>query len=113
MQAITPLGNRKIYGTLKFCHWIHRETWNISKKSDRRAQGRKFGTRGTSVRIWMLLLMPDSLSLVWRHSVHFAKFPILQFLQFCSSPNFHPFHPNFIQGVLIIQAITFWRSVTN
>ncbi len=51
--------------------------------------------------------MPDSLSLVWGHSVHFAKFPVLQFLKRCSSPNFHPIHPKFIQDILIIQAITF------
>ncbi len=37
---------------------------------------RKFGTHGTTVHIWRLLLFPDSLSLVWGHSV---KFPILQF----------------------------------
>ncbi len=41
--------------------------------------GRKFGTRCTTVHIPVCreLLMPDSLSLVWGHSVHFAKFPIL------------------------------------
>ncbi len=49
--------------------------------------------------------MPSSLSLVWGHSVHFAKFPILQFLKLCSSPKFPPIHPNFMQGILIIQAI--------
>ncbi len=34
---------------------------------------RKFGPRGTTVYICRILLMPDSLSLVWGHSVHFAK----------------------------------------
>ncbi len=34
--------------------------------------------------------MPDSLSLFWGHSVHFAKLPIFQFLKLCSSPNFYP-----------------------
>ena len=29
------------------------------------------------------------------------------FLKLCSSPNFHPIHPNFIQGIIIIQAVTF------
>ncbi len=46
-----------------------------------------------------VFLMPYSLSLVWGHLVHFAKFPILQFLKLCSSPNFHP---NFIQGSIIL-----------
>ncbi len=48
--------------------------------------------------------VPDSLSLVWGHSVHFA---ILQFLKLCFSPNFHQIHQNFIQCIIIIQAITF------
>ncbi len=30
-----------------------------------------------------------------------------QFLKLCSSPNFHPIHPNFIQCIIIIQAVTF------
>ncbi len=51
--------------------------------------------------------MLDSLSLVWGRSVHFAKFPILQFLKLCSNPNFHPIHPNFLQGIIIIQAVPF------
>ncbi len=41
--------------------------------------GQKFATRCTTVHICRVLLMPDSLSLVWGHSLHFAKFPILQF----------------------------------
>ena len=32
--------------------------------------GRKFGTRGTTVHMCSVPLMPDSLSLVWGHSVH-------------------------------------------
>ncbi len=55
---------------------------------------RKFGTQGTTVHICRVPLMPDSLSLVWGHSVHFAKFPI--FLKLGSSSNFHPIHPNFV-----------------
>ena len=38
--------------------------------------GQKFGTWGTTVHICRVLLMPDSLSFVWGHSVHFATFPI-------------------------------------
>ena len=29
------------------------------------------------------------------------------FLKLCSSPNFHLIHPNFIQGIIFIQAVTF------
>ena len=38
--------------------------------------GRKFGTRGTTVHICRVLLTPESLSLVSGHSVHFAQFLI-------------------------------------
>ena len=41
------------------------------------------------------------------------KFPFLQFLKFCSSPSFHSIHLNFIQGIIIIQAVTFWRPTKN
>ena len=71
----------------------------------------KFGTRGPTVHICKVLLMPDSLSLVWGHLVHFAKFPSLQFLKLCSSPNFRPIHPNFIQGIIITQAVTFYGDL--
>ncbi len=37
-----------------------------------------FGTRGTTMHICRVFLMPDSFILVWGHSVHFAKFPILR-----------------------------------
>ena len=51
--------------------------------------GRKFGSQSTTMHIHRVLLMPDSLSLVWGHSVHFVNFPILQLLKLCSSPNFY------------------------
>ena len=65
--------------------------WLISKTVIIEWNGRKFGTQGTTVHILKVLLVPDSLSLVWGHSVHFAKFPILRFLtlplsQFSSAP---------------------------
>ncbi len=50
---------------------------NILKIVDRTAKRTKFGTRGTIVHICRVLLMTDSLSLVWSLSVHFAKFSIL------------------------------------
>ncbi len=40
--------------------------------------------------------MPDPLSLVWGHLVHFAKLPTCTiFLKLCSSNNFHLIHPHF------------------
>ncbi len=70
---------------------------NISKRADRRAlvsEGeREFGSRATTVHIQRVLFMLDSLSLVWGHSVHFAKFPILQFLKLL----FSQFLSDFIQ----------------
>ncbi len=68
---------------------------------------RTFGTRGHTVHIWRVLLMPNFLSLVWGHSAHFANFLILQILKLSPSPNFQPIHPNVIQGIIIIQAGTF------
>ncbi len=58
---------------------------NISKTADRRAKRTKILTLGTTVHLCGVLLMPDSLSLVWGHSVHFAKFPMLRFSKgYCS-----------------------------
>ncbi len=51
---------------------------NILKTADRRAKRMKFGTRSPrNVELKCLcgiLIESDSLSLVWGHSVHFAKF---------------------------------------
>ncbi len=55
--------------------WILSRKWLIVERN-----GRNFGTRCTTVHICRILLMPDSLSLIWGHSVHFAKLSILQFL---------------------------------
>ncbi len=51
--------------------------------------GQIFGTWGTTVHICRVLLLPNSLSLVWDHSVHFAKFPIPRFSKHYSFNNFH------------------------
>ncbi len=55
-----------------------------------------------------VLVMPGSSRLIWDHSVHFAKFPILHFLKLCPSPIFHQIHPNFIQGILIMGNIGYY-----
>ena len=50
------------------------------KTADRRAKRTKiWDSKYTTVHICRVLLMPDSLSLVWCHSVHFAKVPIPRF----------------------------------
>ena len=41
--------------------------------------GRKFVLRGPAVHICRVFLMPDSLSLVWDYSVHFANFQLYNF----------------------------------
>ena len=50
---------------------------------------RKFETRGTTVHISRVLLMPDSLGLVWGHSVQFAKCAMLRFSKGYCSLSFH------------------------
>ena len=57
--------------------------------------GQTFKTRGTTVHIYMVLLMPDSLSLVWGHSVHFAKFPMLRFSKGYCSHSFYSISTKF------------------
>ncbi len=70
--------------------------------------GRKFGTWDPTVDICRVLLMPHSLSLVWGHSVHFAKFPILWFSK--PSTVFIRFQPNFILSIIIRGYYFFLRS---
>ncbi len=41
--------------------------------------GQRVGIRDPTVHVCRVLSMADSLSLIWDHSVHFAKFPSLQF----------------------------------
>ncbi len=59
---------------------------------------RKFGTQGTTVHICRVLLMPDSWSLVWGHSVHFAKFPVPRFSKHYSFNSFHQISANCTQS---------------
>ncbi len=86
--------------------------WNtgILKMANRRAKRTKIWDSGYySVPICRVILMPDPLSLVWGHSMYFAKFPILQWiLKTLLLSQFSSIHPNFIQGIVIIQAVTFW-----
>ena len=64
--------------------------WNISKTADQRAKRMKIWDSVTTVPTCSILLMPDFLSLVSGHSVHFVKFPILRFLKCYSFNSFHP-----------------------
>ena len=83
--------------------------WILSRKQLIVEQNRqKFGTRCITVHICRVLLMPDSLSLVWGHPVTLQNFQSCNFLKLCFSPSFHPIHPNFIQGIIMIQAVTFF-----
>ncbi len=56
---------------------------NILKMADRKVKQSKIWDSGC----YSVLLMPDFLTLVWGDSMHFAKFPSLQFSKFYSSPN--------------------------
>ena len=51
--------------------------------------GRKFGTQGTTVDLCRVLFMPESLSLVWGHLVHFVKFAMLRFSKGYCCHSFH------------------------
>ena len=53
--------------------------WTIPKTADRKVKRATICDRGPTVLNCSVLLMPDSLSFVWGHSVHFAKFLILRF----------------------------------
>ena len=81
--------------------------WNISKKTNRRVKRKKIWVSGSYSAYAGVLFMPDSLNLVWGHSVNFAKFPILPFLKHL--PIFIRFHPNLykVPNYGAIQAITF------
>ena len=77
--------------------------------------GRKCGTRGTTVHICRVLLMLDSLSLVWGHPMHFAKFQCYYFQNSTPLPIFIGFQSKFIvsTGMLVMREYKlwlFWRS---
>ena len=78
--------------------------------------GRKFGSRGITVHKYRVLLMPDSLSLVWGHSVHFAKFPIPQFAKHYLFNSFHQISTKLHKKCHIrgsCSLLLFWRSAKN
>ena len=63
---------------------------NILKMGHRRAKRMMFGTRGPMFSICRVLFLSDSLSSVWDHSEHFAKFSMLRFSKAYCSHNVHP-----------------------
>ena len=88
--------------------------WNISKTAVRRAE-QNFGIRGTAVHIGRLLLKTDSFSLVGviRCTLHNLQF---WDLQNTTPPIYIQFHPNFIQGILIMgqyRLVLFCRTAEN
>ncbi len=73
---------------------------NILKTADRRAKWMKIWHLGTTVYICRVLLMPESLSLVWVHSVQFVKLPSLRFSKRYSFNGFYQILTN-IQSISI------------
>ena len=61
--------------------------------------------------------MPDSFSLVWGHSVHFAKFPILRFSKHYSFNSFHQTsterYTKYHNPGVIYDIVFFFRSARN
>ncbi len=116
IQAVTVLGNRTNFKNSVLLWNFNMGVSGKSKKcgiSRRRVivewNGQKFATRGSTVHICRVLLMPDSLSLVWGHSVHFAKFPILRFSKRYLPNNFCWIPPQLYENIAYhgeIQAIT-------
>ena len=64
--------------------------------------GGTFGIHRPMYCICRVLFISDSLSSVWRHSVHFAKFPMLGSSKGYCSQIFH-FQPNFIARMLVMR----------
>ncbi len=82
--------------------------WNILKTADRRVKETKIWDSGYysahrqgtfDARFFEFGL--GSFSALYKIS-NFTNF-----LKLCPSPNFHPIHPNFIQGIIIILGVTF------
>ncbi len=70
------------------------------KRADLRAKRAEIWDSDPKVYICRILFMPDCLSLVWGHSVHFAKFPIPRFSKRYSN-HFHQFQLNFTRSIII------------
>ena len=89
--------------------------WNISKTADRRAKPSKiWDSVQYTVHICKVILVPDSLSLVWGHLVHFAKFQIPWFSKHYSFSSFHhiltKLHTKY-HNLGLIQTITFFGNL--
>ena len=115
-QTITFVANRPsknfvILWNFNMCVNGKPKMWNMWKTANRRAKRTKIWDLRYYVHIGRVLLMPDSLSLVWGHSVHFAKFPILRFSKHYSFNSFRQistpstvfvrFQPNSAQSIII------------
>ena len=87
----------KIVTLWNFNMWINHYgkivTWLCNIMKSRlivEPNGWKFEPRGSRNCICGVLFMSDSLSSVWGHLVHFAKFPMLRFSKGYYSPSFIP-----------------------
>ncbi len=87
---------------------------NILKTVDRGVKRTKIWYRGTTVHACRVLLMPNSLSLLWDHLVHFAKIPMLRFSKGYCSGSFHSISTKLYSkyvGHEGIQAVTVFRDL--
>ncbi len=112
LQAIIFLANQPSFKNFVALDILTFESMGKPQMSISRKQlvvernGQKFGTLGPTVHICRLLLLPDSLSLVWGHSVHFANFRFYDFQNSTSPTIFIGSHPKFMRTLLTIEE---WR----
>ncbi len=89
------------------------KTWNISTTADRRAKLTKFwwdsGYFSAHMEVTFDARFMEFGFVSFSALCKISNFTIL--LKLCSSPNFHLIHTNFIQGTIIIQAVTFYGEL--
>ncbi len=120
IQAMISLGNRPIFKyfltlwnfNMGSSQWENLKCKISQKRLIVEWNGRKFGTWGTMLHLCRVPLMSDSLSLLWGHSVRFAKCLILQFSKRYLSNNFHQIPFKLYESIAYggMQAITLLRN---
>ena len=107
IQGITFLGNRPFFlkkcGTLKFYNgsqWENLKCGISRKRLIVGWSGRRFGTRCPTVHIRRVLLMPDSLSLLWIIQYTLQNFRFYNFQNATSKTIFIESNPNFMRTFL-------------
>ena len=88
---------------------------NILKMADRKAKGTKIWDSWYYSAHGRVLLMPDSLSLGWGHSVHFSDCKISDVMIFkaYSSPSFHSILPklSIVVSMLVLRKFTLFLVI--